>query len=1484
MRGGEPVTLLSRHDDRVLSIAGAVLPSGRLVLATGSEDLTVRTWDGRTGEGLRLLDGHAGSVNSVDWAVLRDGRALLVTGGDDATARVWDGAAGRELTRLSAGADHGHVVHAVSVAELPDGRVWVAALADDDRAARVVHLWDAETGAAVRTLGVPGSGGRDGGRGSAALTIAPDGRALVAANPGGSVRVWDAGSGEGLWASPGAGCLAVAWADAGEPVLVTATGDRLAVVSGATGREVAAIPVVGDGPFRGLDAVVTPEGDLLVAAAWKGDGPARVWRVPLRAPVAVVRPAEAAVCAEVRSAGVSNSAVSNSAVSNSAVSNSAVSSAADSGSTLSDEAADNLIDRVGQRFVTYLRSRDPRVVLAPDADRDCADLHAYLDSRARERAGAVRAVLHEARLRLGLLHLVRFKAVDRDRAPGELARAVLCLRFHTDDPDPLPPPVDRLVGPEAHHDEQAGAATDFLLASQWSDDPALLDAGIALLSLALADTPADDPERVTRSADLCLALRRRFERDGDAVDLDRAVGAGGVAVSTPGSARVDPVNPGFHLAYALLARFRVRHDPADASRAADLLESVAAAFGPGPNRSSWLDEAAKAHLLRYERTGDPAVLEKAIARAGEAASRLPEDPAEAGPLLFTLAGALFRRYERTASVDDLRAAVRTGERCLDALPAAHPGRPAHLTSVARFHLGAFSAGVDPDGLRHARERGEEAVAARPGDPTAVAGLLAVLQERHRFLGTAEDLDRAVELGEGSLAAGGDHRDLASMLAGAYLSRYRHAGAVADLDRAITTWEAELAARTAAGDRTTGVASLLGSAYQQRFTASHDLADLERAIELGERTVGPVNRLDPDLGDRCGKLATSHQRAHEVGLGGEHLRRAVDLGELAVAATPPGHPGRAGWLANLATTYRARPDRTPEDLDRAVDLAERALAEPVGTGMGRIAVVGALAAAHRDRAERTGAAVDARRLRDLVRELAADTAPAERVWGHHQVGALALTAGEHRTAVEVLDTAVALLPDVLPRGAGWVDRQHRLGTVAGLVGTAVAAHCAAGDPAGAVEVAEQGRGVLLADHAGTRTDLTCLDRVRPDLADRLRRVRRSLNGPVPPGTDRKRAWCEHGAVIAEIRDRPGGEDFLRRPRLADLVEAVVGGAAVVVNVAGDRGDAVVVRSSGDPLRVGLPGLRAAEVEERATALTEVTTGTSPADRLRRQRVLPEVLAWLWDVVAEPVLAALPAGPEPRRIWWLPTGHLGVFPLHAACRPDRPGLLDLAISSYVPTLRALRDARRRAPAPVRRQLVVALERTPGLPDLPGTAREALGLGGPGTLLRDREATVDRVLAALPGATWAHFACHAEADLLSPADSNLRLDDGPLRLPAIGGLDLPGAELAYLSACSTAHHGGRHADEVLHLASAFQLAGFRHVIAGLWPLDDRVAADAAAAFYRDLAGTQAQAQPGTQTQADIPTADGAAAALRRVALALRAADPGAAHLWAALVHSGP
>jgi CHAT domain-containing protein len=157
-----------------------------------------------------------------------------------------------------------------------------------------------------------------------------------------------------------------------------------------------------------------------------------------------------------------------------------------------------------------------------------------------------------------------------------------------------------------------------------------------------------------------------------------------------------------------------------------------------------------------------------------------------------------------------------------------------------------------------------------------------------------------------------------------------------------------------------------------------------------------------------------------------------------------------------------------------------------------------------------------------------------------------------------------------------------------------------------------------------------------------------------------------------------------------------------------------------------------------------------------------------------------------------------------------------------------------------VLVAMPWTPGMTaDLPGAATEAATvhrhLPGSVDMLTGPSATRDAVLAALPGARWAHFACHGHSDLDDPSAGRLFLADHhatPFTVADVAGLRMDDAELAFLSACSTARPSGRLVDEVIHLTSAFQLAGYRHVIGTLWSIADRPAVAVADLVYSAIA----------------------------------------------------
>jgi CHAT domain-containing protein len=185
------------------------------------------------------------------------------------------------------------------------------------------------------------------------------------------------------------------------------------------------------------------------------------------------------------------------------------------------------------------------------------------------------------------------------------------------------------------------------------------------------------------------------------------------------------------------------------------------------------------------------------------------------------------------------------------------------------------------------------------------------------------------------------------------------------------------------------------------------------------------------------------------------------------------------------------------------------------------------------------------------------------------------------------------------------------------------------------------------------------------------------------------------------------------------------------------------------------------------------------------------------------------------------------------------LDLVVSSYIPTVRALRHARGH-PAPTGgAALAVAMPRTPDLPDLPSAGPEAgvVRAAIPDTLvLWGPEATCDRIMAELGGRPWVHFACHGAPNMAVPSAGRLVVHD--------------------------------------HREAAFQLAGYAHVIATAWPVWDRVALTFSELCYAELA------RDGNPAAADDTRI---AMAVHTSVRTLRNRYLRFPLLWAAYVHTG-
>jgi hypothetical protein len=628
-----------------------------------------------------------------------------------------------------------------------------------------------------------------------------------------------------------------------------------------------------------------------------------------------------------------------------------------------------------------------------------------------------------------------------------------------------------------------------------------------------------------------------------------------------------------------------------------------------------------------------------------------------------------------------------------------------------------------------------------------------------------------------------------------------------------------------------------------------------------------------LSNLCSALLARFERTGDQA----DIDDAVTAARDAAAAIPPDHPNRAAVLFNLCAALRARFERTGDqaDIDDAVTAGRDAVAVQVAPPLNR-AIAGL-------------------------------------AWGR-----AAAAGGRWQEAVAGFAAAADLLGRVAPRSLARGDQEHLLEALGGLGSEAAACCVQAGLADRAVELFEQGRGVLLGQALDTRTDLTALGEQYPELAKRFTALRDYLDSAdggglsvaTSAGRDgdgaetrrmveqRREAAEAFDRVIAEIRAKPGFDRFIRPSPISELAAAAADGPIVIVNVSRFGSQALILTNGGVEEPIPLAGLTPEGVHEHVagflTALDDASwQGVNSSGRASAEERLTDTLSWLWDVAVGPVLDRLGiTGPPGQgevwpRLWWCVSGLLSFLPLHAAghhgTRFDATPatVIDRVISSSTPTIRALAYARRPRPADPGdtagiggRVLAVAMPHTADASDLPGAQAEAAWLQrrfpGQVNLLTGPEATHDAVLAALPAAQWAHFACHGSSDLANPSASGLLLADyqqRPLTVVDVARLRLDDAGLAFLSACSTARPGGRLTDEAINLASAFQLAGYRHVIATLWRVGDQDAVDIAADIYTTL---------NTAT-------DDAAVAAHAATRRFRRRWPDSPSVWASHIHSG-
>ena len=880
-----------------------------------------------------------------------------------------------------------------------------------------------------------------------------------------------------------------------------------------------------------------------------------------------------------------------------------------------------------------------------------------------------------------------------------------------------------------------------------------------------------------------------------------------------------------------------------------------------------LANLGSAFSRRFARFGETRDIDTAIARSSEGVDLTPLDSTDRPGRLMDLGNAFLSRFKRLGEIKDINLAIERCREAVDLTPLDSAARPGYLTNLGNSFVCRFERLGEAIDIDSAIEQHQEAVSLAALDnenrPVLLNNLGVALQSRFDQFGEVKDIDAAIE--QKSEAVSLSPLDSAlrpghiTNLGSSFCLRFKVLGEVKDIDQAIALHrEAVSLIPPGSADRPACLNNL-GISYQMRFEQLSEVKDIDLAIEQHRDAVNLTPLGSAERPGRLSNLGNSFSDRFEMF--GEIKDSDSAIGQLqeAVDLSPPNSIELSGRLSNLGIAFHSRFERFEEvkDIDTAIERKSEAIILTPIDSADRSRCFHSLGQSLLHRFQRFKAPRDFKEGVDALRTsaLSPNGRPINRihsalVWAH------IMHANDPTSAIEAYDQAIGLLPQVVWIGFSAVTQLERLTSrIQSLACDAAACmiSLAQSQPdqeqyylGRAVELLDQGRSVLWSQASSLKQDLRALQEVDSLLAKDLDRVGKALGQScfrspkdMPSETDAQlfRRYAEQwDELLSRARKLPGFDRFLLPPPISKLRQAADGGPVVIINSCEFRWDALIVPRYGDLVLVPFSTEKMATIEALISQ-QKVFAARSRHVSLWKENIeqqvdpLQDLLHQSWSLLGGPIVQRLKdsgvvrSGLSSCRVWWCLTGSLAFLPIHASLpRPHKAdghsvGMMDIVVSSYTPTLSALLRSQQHQTSPSFHMLAV------GQPNsrhhLPLHCVEAemkviydLLSADQVTFLKDNDATVNAVAAAMSNCTWAHFACHGTQDHEQPMDSGLLMDNNCLlTLSRISQSSLEWAEFAFLSSCESATGSKALSNESVHLAAGLQFVGFRGVIGTMW-----------------------------------------------------------------------